>query len=382
MKGTEITSDDSGIVQSTRQTPYACSSATELSGGLANSTYRGRLSQPLEDGTDSVIIKHGEERCAKLPEVELSTTRCRTEQALLKTVQHTPVAQVNHNGVAVQCPWVYHYVPQDNTQIVQDYPHESTLHQWLTTQSQSHHGNENNKNVSVLGEAVAIWLARFHSWSRDGIEGHVELADIVKSNTESLGKDLAVAKMRKFEQQCENDKVLRYAREILFPAPSGSDIMIHGDFSTRNILLRDCSSETTAAAENTNAPSPGYCLAIIDWEISCYASFTRDVANILSDLYMQIHFTEPEEAKATSRSQFFLNGFISAYPRLSEEVYKTVAQVGENFFYAHAYAPPGHTKDQVEELVRFGERLIVMGCKGDRASVEGTFLGCLLDACW
>ncbi|KAL4797883.1 kinase-like domain-containing protein [Aspergillus venezuelensis] len=375
MKGIETTPDDSGIVQSIRHTPYACSSATELSGGLANSTYRGRLSQTLEDGTESVIIKHGEERCAKLPKVELSTTRCRTEQALLKAVQNTPVAQVNYNGVAVQCPQVFHYVPQDNTQIVQDYPHESTLHQWLTTRNHSQHGNEISKSVSALGEAVAIWLVRFHSWSRDGIEGDVELADIVKRNTESLGKDLAVAKMRKFEQQCENDKVLGYAREILFPDPNESDIMIHGDFSTRNILLRDSSSE------NTNTQSPDYYLAIIDWEISCYASFTRDIANILSDLYMQIHFTEPEEAKATSRSQFFLNGFISAYPRLGEEeVYRTVAQVGENFFYAHAYAPPRHTQEQVEELVRFGERLIVMGCEGDRASVEGTFLGCLVDA--
>ncbi|KAL4935486.1 kinase-like domain-containing protein [Aspergillus oleicola] len=304
----------------------------------------------------------------------------RTEQALLKAVENTPVAQVNHNGVAVQCPRVYHYLPQDNTQIVQDYPHESTLHQWLLTSSQSHNNEEDNKTVSVLGAAVAIWLARFHDWSRDGIEGDVELADIVKSNTDSLGEDLAVAEMRKFEHQCEDEKVLRYAREILFPPPSESNIMIHGDFSTRNILLRDSSDNKITTQDRNPQPLPDYSLPIIDWEISCYASFTRDVANILSDLYMQIHFTEPEEAKAQSRSQFFINGFLSAYPRLGEEeVYKTVAQVGENFFYAHAYAPPGHTKEQVESLVRFGEGLIVMGCEGDRDAVEETFLGCLLD---
>ncbi|KAL4950196.1 hypothetical protein BDW69DRAFT_172648 [Aspergillus filifer] len=104
--------------------------------------------------------------------------------------------------------------------------------------------------------------------------------------------------------------------------------MTHGDSSTRNILLRNSSSETTTAAENTNAPSPDYSLAIIDWEISCYASFTRDVANILSDLYMQIHFTEPEEARETSRSQFFLNGLyllilLSAKKKFTELSHKS-----------------------------------------------------------
>ena len=39
-------------------TPYACSSIERLSGGIANFTYRGHLSNPLVDGSRSVIIKY------------------------------------------------------------------------------------------------------------------------------------------------------------------------------------------------------------------------------------------------------------------------------------------------------------------------------------
>ncbi|KAL4803819.1 kinase-like domain-containing protein [Aspergillus unguis] len=353
-------------LQAVQTTPFACSSATELSGGLANATYRGALSRPLHDGTDSVIIKHGEDKCAKLPEVALSTNRCITEQALLRELQNTPVAEITHGDVTVQCPRVYHYIPEDNTQIVQDYAHECTLHEWLTSPGSS---SDEDNSAEALGKAVGIWLARFHEWSSKGVND--DLARIVETNTHSVGKDISIAKMEKFKSQCTDEKVRRYAEGILFGDPDDKDIMIHGDFSTRNILLRDTHSPNCTSTISDIESE--YSLAIIDWEISCYASYTRDLANILSDVYMQQHFT------GSSKPHAFMNGLASAYPRLSkEDAYRVVAQIGENFFYAHAYAPEGCTDEQIEELVRFGERLITMGVEGDQDCIKGMGFGYLL----
>lgn len=70
------------ILRRLDKTPYAFSSTTQLSGGLANLTYQGELIQPLQDGSNKVIIKYGEEKCAakefdaKRLDLTLSTSRC------------------------------------------------------------------------------------------------------------------------------------------------------------------------------------------------------------------------------------------------------------------------------------------------------------------
>ena len=38
-------------------TPYHCTQLERLSGGYTNSTYRGTLARPLEDGTATVVVK-------------------------------------------------------------------------------------------------------------------------------------------------------------------------------------------------------------------------------------------------------------------------------------------------------------------------------------
>lgn len=54
------------LLQDLSQTPYACSSLAQLSGGTANFVFRGILAQPIssQDGTGAsktVIIKHSME---------------------------------------------------------------------------------------------------------------------------------------------------------------------------------------------------------------------------------------------------------------------------------------------------------------------------------
>jgi hypothetical protein len=63
------------VKESLRDTPYACTALTKLSGGTANFVYRGILKTPLEDGTETVVIKHTEGYVASNPEFKITSTR-------------------------------------------------------------------------------------------------------------------------------------------------------------------------------------------------------------------------------------------------------------------------------------------------------------------
>jgi hypothetical protein len=64
------------VQQSLKDSPYACSSLVELSGGTANFVYRGTLVTPLVDGSKTVVIKHTEPYVASNFNFKLTTTRC------------------------------------------------------------------------------------------------------------------------------------------------------------------------------------------------------------------------------------------------------------------------------------------------------------------
>jgi hypothetical protein len=95
---------------------------------------------------------------------------------------------------------------------------------------------------------------------------------------------------------------------------------------------------------------------------------------MIAGLYMQKHFSGSDSALRV------LQAFVTNYSALSEEeVYKTVAQVGESFFHWVAYAPETHTEEQVHEIVEYGKALITMGMEEDREGIMGSFLRCLLE---
>jgi hypothetical protein len=64
------------VQESLRDTTYACTSLVKLSGGTANFVYRGMLETPLEDGSETIVIKHTEPYVASNPNVKITATRC------------------------------------------------------------------------------------------------------------------------------------------------------------------------------------------------------------------------------------------------------------------------------------------------------------------
>jgi hypothetical protein len=70
------------LLQQLSQTPYACLSLTQLSGGSANFVYRGTLTRPLSPGdghtttAKTVIIKHSKGFLSVSRDFALDVTRC------------------------------------------------------------------------------------------------------------------------------------------------------------------------------------------------------------------------------------------------------------------------------------------------------------------
>lgn len=63
------------ILTALKDTPFACSKLDRLSGGHANWTYRGHLVNALENGQNSVVIKHAEGYIPSNPDYKLDVGR-------------------------------------------------------------------------------------------------------------------------------------------------------------------------------------------------------------------------------------------------------------------------------------------------------------------
>ena len=69
----EIQSDVFAWLKTTR---YASTSLEPLTGGSANFIYKATLTSPLEDGSNKVVVKHGEPYMAVAPANKISIARC------------------------------------------------------------------------------------------------------------------------------------------------------------------------------------------------------------------------------------------------------------------------------------------------------------------
>lgn len=138
-----------------------------------------------------------------------------------------------------------------------------------------------------------------------------------------------------------------------------------------SILVQNPASVVVPEPPNTSS-TIAISLAVVDWEVCCYADRTRDLVNMVSDLYMHYHFSHVDAALA------ILQSFVHAYPPLDEKArYRLVAATGEHFFLWWAYVPDTYTKEQGEEIMALGVDLIVMGNERDCEGIKKTFLGFL-----
>ncbi|KAJ5275293.1 hypothetical protein N7505_003838 [Penicillium chrysogenum] len=344
------------IMEEFKDTPYAFSSLSIVGGGLMNFTYRGYL-MPLCDDPPSVIVKHAEAYWPGSVGISVPTDRCFVEQTMLHAVGDTLPA-VMHDFICVRTPQLYHFSPKSHTIMLENMGHSKTLDQILNNATASK--CISSKTATSVGRALGIWAASFHNWTRKEMKKDVALS-IRKHQVShefldkfTIGKILA---------NTIDPLVRRYILEEQGRVRESLNV-IHGDFSTRNIVPQNLSSQS---------PGRPVTLAVVDWETCRYGSYAEDIALMMFSLYKQ-HYLDSDNG---GRAMKMINGFIRGYGRLDQELaFRIAIQVGIRLFAWTLYRPEV-TNDDMEEITGISQHLIIKGSEKDQAWLEKSFVGCL-----
>lgn len=124
-----------------------------------------------------------------------------------------------------------------------------------------------------------------------------------------------------------------------------------------------------------SSASPDQTLGIVDWECCRYGYQQQDLAVLLSDFYIAHHLSHSVDGLRA------LEGTMDGYPILSETVaFRVVARIGVLLLAWNATAPVVYDASEIEEMIGFGGKLIVMGSERDREGIQETVFAPLLRA--
>ncbi|KAI9376682.1 kinase-like domain-containing protein [Aspergillus egyptiacus] len=373
MDDTKITD---AVAQELSSTPYACTSLERLSGGTANFVYRGILSQPLNDGTKTVLIKHAEDYIATNKDFKLSAKRCWVEESALRALNSMHSVTTTNEGsggqtyqVTVKTPQLYHFNPETNTQVMEDLAGAVDLKTFLRSPRASSHISEGW--TRSIGRTVGIWLRSFHFWSADAAQKAVavqfEKNQDGKKLKFSINYDSLLAMIDTYPDILEGsrpvfEKVRDFAAAELNEAgPTFGPI--HGDFWSGNVLIPKSTLEQ---------PLPVTPLFITDWELSQCGSRALDLGQMVAELYLLKHY------KGLDDGLWAIEGFAEGYQDISEDIaFRALIHVGVHFIFFGSIVPDWGTQDQVRDVVRLGRDLITRAWAKDRASFKGEIWDCL-----
>ncbi|KAF9887649.1 hypothetical protein FE257_009742 [Aspergillus nanangensis] len=321
-------------------TPYACTSATQLSGGTANFVYRGILTQPLPDGTTCVVIKHTEDFVASNRNFKISAERCLIEESILKSLNDFPVSIIDtkQGQVTVKTPRLYSFDPTTNTQVMEELPDSLDLKSFFTTPGLAH---SREWPVSI-GLALGNWLRSFHDWGDKAAQAGVK---------KEMATNVAMRDI-KFTINYDNlvGTVARYPGLLE---------------SSRGVFeqVRDM-----ARADNDQSNTP---LFIIDWELTHSGARALDLGQMIAELYELTHF----KGKAGTA---IIRGFTEGYANINDDMaFRTAIHVGTHLICWGTTVAGWGSEEQIEDLVRIGRDLVVKGWEKDRDWFVSGFWECL-----
>ncbi|KAL5338442.1 kinase-like domain-containing protein [Aspergillus crustosus] len=358
------------VAQELSNTPYACSSLTQLSGGTANFVYRGVLSQPLPDGTTTVILKHTKDYVASNKDFKLSAKRCLAEESALRALNSLQSITTTNDGsdgqkyqITVKTPQLLHFNPETNTQVMEDLPSAVDLKTFFLSPDVSKIISQ--EWTKSIGRTIGAWLRSFHVWISDAAQE--EAAKNFASNTDmrdlkfSINYDSLLSVIGKYPGLLEESRELFEQVRNLAAAEineSQDEVFgpIHGDFWSGNVLL------PKDALEN---PLPATPLFITDWELAQTGTRALDLGQMLAELYMLKHF------KDIDAGLWVIQGIAEGYGDISSDVaFRTLIHVGVHLIFWGSTTAGWGSDEQVREVVRIGRDLVTKGWLKDRGGFE------------
>ncbi|KIA75730.1 hypothetical protein HK57_00465 [Aspergillus ustus] len=362
------------VAKELAESPYPCSTLTQLSGGTANFVYRGVLAEPLQDGTTTVIVKHAEDYIASNREFKLSAQRCLVEEAALRGLNAFPsVTTTNHSPdgtkyqITVKTPGLLHFNPTTYTQVMEDLPSALDLKTFLLSPGVS--GSVSKDWALSIGRTLGIWLRSFHVWIADAdaaaqaeVAAGFEKNETMKKLKFSINYDSLLNMIGAYPDLLEGsrglfERVRERAAAELEEGSGGAFGPIHGDFWSGNVLI-----PKTALDQ----PLPVTPLVITDWELAQVGSRALDLGQMIAELYMLKHY------KDIDAGLWVIEGFAEGYDEISEEIaFRTLIHVGVHFIFFGSTVAGWGTPEQVRDLVRVGRDLITKASEKDRSAFKG-----------
>ncbi|KAK1827826.1 kinase-like domain-containing protein [Podospora conica] len=349
------------ILDELRGTKYACSSLTPLSGGNANFIFKGVLEKPLEDGTTEVAIKHGQGYVASNPAFGITTDRCHVEEESLRELNSMPPSTGTYT---VRPPKLYHYNPSSHTQVQEFLPNVIDLKNYAL----QHFASSDPARKPLchdLGSSLGAWLKRFHSWTE--LPEQAALQKTARSNSSMQGIKLLMNYPNLLSRADAFPSILDSARDVFTQVIEMAtqelqrpDLpVIHGDFWTGNILIR-------------NAPLQPGAAFVCDWEMCELGVRPLDLGQMIAELY------ELWLYKGIAEAKWLIEGFASGYGFVDDAfAFRVAVHAGAHLVGFGSTVAGWGTEEQVRSVVGRGRDLIVRGWHEDRAWFEAGELACL-----
>lgn len=344
------------ITQSLLPTSFACSSLTRLSGGTANFVYRGTLSGT----TKSIIIKHTKGHSASNPDFKIDSKRCRFEEAILRALDGLP--PYSNADVTVKTPRVLHFDADTDTQILEDLPDSVDLKTFLLSSVSS---GMSKSSAESLGRALGSWLRSFHDWGSNkdqaGCKATLSKNESMKELKFWVNYTILIDTIANFPHILEKsrhvfEEVRDFAAAELTKQDHGDEYgIIHGDFWTGNVLIPNVA--LSSQSETT--------LFVIDWELAQIGSRALDLGQMIAELY------ETELFKRSEAGVWIIEGLLEGYGHMSDEMaFRTAIHVGVHLVCWGSRVPGWGSKEQIEEVVKIGNDLILQGWAKNKEWLE------------
>ncbi|KAK3692467.1 kinase-like domain-containing protein [Podospora appendiculata] len=335
-------------------TRYACSSLEALTGGTANFIFKGLLTQPLDDGTREIAIKHGKGYVASQPGFPLTTDRCRVEKGCLEALSRLPPAA---HGCLVRTPKLYSFNPDTNTQLQECLGGSVDVKTYALKHFSDGRDESRKPLCREFGQGLGAWLRSFHSWAR--LPEQAGFKEVVKSN-KTLQRLKHMVNYSYLGARATFEQVEKMAADELDDFELVQ--IIHGDFWTGNAILPD-------QPWTKDSPTSVF---IIDWEMCQLGVRPLDLGQMIAELYELFLF------KGIDEGRWLIEGFASGYGYVDDDfAFRTAIHVGTHLVCWGSRVPGWGSESQVQDVVRRGMELIQRAWAKDRAWFEAGDLACL-----
>ncbi|KAH8653595.1 kinase-like domain-containing protein [Xylariales sp. PMI_506] len=358
----------SNVLKWLEPTPFASSSLEPLTGGTANFIYRAHLLKPLENGTEDVLIKHGEGWVANSPDLKIPTSRCEIEEECLKALDSFPVpAPSGTYKYSVRTPKCFLFDAESSTQVQEYLPGGLSLKNYALKNFAAPTPAAQRAQCHQLGQALGRWIREFHdaTAARSDIRAQLARNKPMQDLKHMINFTWLLLRVGKFpgiltEAKDVFESVKRMATEEL----ENEDGLqpLHGDFWSGNILLPDAPIQ-----EGVEIP-----VFVIDWEMAQLGVRSMDLGQMIAELY------ELWLYKKIDGGLWMVQGFAEGYGKVSEKfAFRTAIQVGCHLVNFGTSVQGWGTPEQIDEVATIGRDLIVNGWQENRKWFESDDLGCL-----